>query len=178
MFCGFSMKIVGPGFQRRRRNLLIVEQPRNRDVPDAPLRGTRRLELPRIRLDRLHQVAERLVRRVRAHLHAGRIEVDQAKRREGGARQIGESLVVHHRDLDGDDADRVAVRRRRCDRLVPDHAAPAGAIDHVDRLPEIPLDRACEHARDRVGAPTGSPRHDQRDRTVRILRRPAARDAT
>ena len=52
-----------------------------REVPDAALAGARRLELAGVGLDRGEQVLHRLVRRVGAHLHAGRVGVDQADRR-------------------------------------------------------------------------------------------------
>jgi hypothetical protein len=42
---------------------------------------------------------------------------------------------MHHRDLDGDEADRVAVGRGLRDRAVADDAVAAGAVDDVDRLP-------------------------------------------
>jgi hypothetical protein len=40
------------------------------------------------------------------------------------------------------------VARRRRDRLVPDNAAAAGAIDDVHRFAEVFLNRAREHPRD------------------------------
>ena len=63
------------------------------------------------------------------------------------AGQRGQSLVMHHRDLGGEDADGVPVRRRVGNRLVADHAAAAGSVHDVDRLTEVPL----HHARDRPG---------------------------
>ena len=82
--------------------------------------------------------------------------------------ELGQPLPVHHRDLDGDEADRVAVRRGLRDRAVADDAIAAGAVDDVDRLAEILLQIRAEEARDGVGAAARAPRHDQRDRTIRI----------
>ena len=50
---------------------------------------------------------------------------------------------MHHADLDRDQADGVAVGRRRGDRVVADDAAAAGAVDDVDRLAELLLEQRC-----------------------------------
>jgi hypothetical protein len=156
-------------------NLLIVEQPGKRDVPDAALCGPGRLELPRIGPDRVQQIAEGPIGRVGPHLNRAGIVVDEAERGERGAREIGQPLVVHHRDLHRDDADGVAVRRRPGDGLVPHDAAAAGAIDDVDRLPEVFFHERRDHARDGVGSPTRRPGHDHRQRPGRVLGLSAAR---
>ena len=44
---------------------------------------------------------------------------------------------------------------------MPDHAAAAGAIDHVHRLIEILLQQRGQHARHRVGAAARAPGHDE-----------------
>ena len=131
-------------------------------VPDA-------FSLPGLALIASMHVLDRLVRRIGAHLEAGGIRVDERERlcTTRGV-ELGQALPVHHRDLDGDEADRVAVRRRLRDRAVADDAVAAGAVDDVDGLAEILLEIRGEEARDGIGAAAGAPRNDHRDRTVGI----------
>jgi hypothetical protein len=143
-------------------------------VPDAALAGARRLELAGVRLDRGDEVGDGLVRRVGAHLQAGRVGVDEADRRVRRARDLGEALPVHHADLDRDQPDRVAVGSRARDRLVADDTAAAGAVDDVDRLAEVLLEQRADDARGRVGAAAGAPRDDQRHRALGPRRRGVA----
>jgi hypothetical protein len=133
-------------------------------VPEA-------LNLPGIGLDGGQQVLHRLVRRVGAHLDAGRIGVHQPDGRVRRAGELGQALPVHHADLDGGQADRVAVGRGRRDRRVADDAAAAGAVDHGHGLAEFLLHQAAEDARGGIGAAAGPPGHDQRDRTGRVVLR-------
>ena len=89
--------------------MLLVEQTRERHMPDAALGGAGCLELAGARPDGLQQITEILKRRIRPDLTAAGIEIDEPQRRERGAGQIGEPLMMHHRNLDGDDADGIAV---------------------------------------------------------------------
>ena len=74
---------------------------------------------------------------------------------------------MHQGDLERDETERVTVRRGGRDRLVADHARPAGAVHDVHRLLEIAFQHVGDLAGDRVGAAAGGPRHDQRDRPLR-----------
>ena len=142
-----------------------------REMPDAALTGAGCLELAvRRRLDRVGQLLDVLVRARRVDLHARRVLVHQRQRRVAGRIELGEALMVHHRDLDRDHADGVAVGRRGRDRRMADDARAAGAVDDVERLPEILLENGRDDARGRVGAAAGAPRTDHRHGT----RRPGA----
>ena len=132
-------------------------------VPDA-------LNLPGFALIAATSSLADLVRRIGGDLQAGRIEVDQSDRRVRRAGELGQALPVHHADLDGDHADRVAVGRRRGDRRMADDAAAAGAVDDVDRLAQLLLEQGADDPRRGVGAAAGGPGHDQGDRAFRIRR--------
>ncbi|EEF22314.1 conserved hypothetical protein, partial [Ricinus communis] len=134
-------------------------------VPDAALPGAGRLELARIGLDGLQQVVEVLVGRIVAHGQRGRVEVHQRQRREVARGQLGQALVMHHRNLHRGDADGVAIRRGTGDGLVAHRTIAAGAIDHVDRLAQVLLQQGADDAGRGIGTAAGAPGHDQRDRT-------------
>jgi hypothetical protein len=137
-------------------------------MPDATLTRARRLHLARVRLDRRNQFGHRLVRRVRSNLNTRRVGIDKRDRRVRRAVELGQFLPVHHPDLDGDDADRVAVGRGLGDRAVTDDATAAGAVHDVDRLAQLLFEQYADDAGRRVGAAAGSPRHDQRDRALGV----------
>ena len=132
-------------------------------VPDA-------LNLPGLALIGGDQLGDRLVGRVGGDLHARRVEVDQPDGRVRRAGELGETLPVHHPDFDGDEADRIAVGRRRGDRRVADDAAAARAIDDVDGLADLLFEQRADDPRRCVGAAAGGPRHDEGDRAFRIRR--------
>ena len=139
-----------------------------RQMPDAALARAGRLQLAgRRRLDGVGQVLDRLVGAAGRHLDAGRVLVHEGERRVAVRLQLGEALPVHHRDLDRDDAERVAVGRRGGDGRVADHARAAGAVDDVEGLLELLLEHGRDDARRRIGAAAGAPRTDHGDRTVR-----------
>ena len=137
-------------------------------MPDAALTRAGRLQLAVRRcLDRVRQLLDVLVRARRIDLDAGRILVHQRERRVAGRIEFGEALMVHHRDLDRDHADGVAVGRRGRDRRMADDAGAAGAVDHVERLTEVLLENGGDDARGGVGAAAGAPRTDHRHRARR-----------
>ena len=78
---------------------------------------------------------------------------------------------MHHPDLDGDHADRVAVGCCRRDRRMADDAAAAGPVHDIDRNAQLLLHQAADDPRRRIGAAAGRPRHDHGDRPLRIGRR-------
>src|SRR6266540_3173189 len=83
-------------------------------TPTPP--GSRGLRLPRVRLHVVEELLERPPLGVGRDLDAGGVDVEQ---RHGCELLVGdgrEAHPVHHRDLDGRDGDRVAVRRRRRSR--------------------------------------------------------------
>ena len=155
--------------RRHPRHLTGLESHRRqpadqRQMPDAALAGARCLELAgRRRLDGVGKLLHRLVRRVRFDLDAGRILVHQGKRRVAPRRELGQPLPMHHRDLDRDDAERVAVGRGGGDRRVADDAGAADAVDDIDRLAEILFEQSRDDARGGIGAAAGAPRADQLD---------------
>jgi hypothetical protein len=146
----------------------ILQHAGQREVPDAALPGTGCLHLARTGLDGRDQFGDRLVRRIRRDLDTGGIGVHQADRRIGSAGKVSESLPMHHADLDGDEADGVAVRRRRGNCAVADYATAAGPIDDGDRLAKLFLEQRADDACGRVGTASGGPGHDQLDRAVGI----------
>jgi hypothetical protein len=154
----------------RRVDLQVLQHAGERQVPDAALAGARGLVLAGLGLDGVDQVLDRLVRRIGAHLQAGRIGVDEAERRVRRAFEVGQALPVHHADLDRDQADGVAVGRRLGDRAVADDARATGAVDHVDRLLQLLLEQRADDARGGVGAAARAPGDDQGDRPFRIGR--------
>ena len=72
---------------------------------------------------------------------------------------------MHHHDLDGEEADRIAVRRRGRDGTVTDDTVAAGTIDDRHRLAEIFFQERTDDARHRIGAAARTPRADQLDGT-------------
>jgi hypothetical protein len=84
--------------------------------------------------------------------------------------ELGQTDVMHHRDLDRDQADGVAVGWRLGDRVVADHARAAGAVDHVERLLQFLFQQRGDDARRCVGAAARSPGHDELHRALRVLR--------
>jgi hypothetical protein len=78
----------------------------------------------------------------------------------------GETLPVHHRDLDGRQPDRRAVRAGGGDRAVPDHPAATRAVHDVDLRPEPLGELRADEAGDAVGATARGPRDDQLDRSA------------
>ena len=100
-------------------------------------------------------------------LDAGRILVHQRERRVAVGLELGEALPVHHRDLDRDDAERVAVGGRGGDRRMADDARAAGAVDDVEGLLQLLLQHRRDDARGRVGAAAGAPGADDGDGAVR-----------
>jgi hypothetical protein len=138
-------------------------------VPDAALACARGLELAGgRRFDRVGEVLDGLVRRVRLDLDARRIFVHQRQRRVVFRRQLGQALPVHHRDFHGDDAERVAIRLRGRDRRVADHAGTTGAVDDVDWLAEVFFQQSRDDARGGVCTAACAPRTDHLDRAARI----------
>src|SRR3982074_2319306 len=86
-----------------------------------------------------------------------------------GGGEIGRPWPMHHRDLDRDDAERVAVGRGGRNRRMADDARAADAVDDAHRLPEILLEQSRDDARGGVGAAARAPRADQLDRTGGII---------
>ena len=107
---------------------------------------------------------------IRLDVDRGGVLVDQRERRILLGGEIGQPDPVHQIDLERDETEGVAVGCGGRDRLVADHARPAGAVDDVDRLLEIAFQHLGDLARHRVGAAAGGPRHDQRDRPLRERR--------
>ena len=75
---------------------------------------------------------------------------------------------MHHPDLHRDQAHGVAIGCRLRDRGMSYYATASGAVDHVDGLTELLLEQRADDASGGVGAATGAPRHDKRDRSLRI----------
>ena len=140
-----------------------------RQVPDAALAGARGLHAARVGLGVSQQGADVVVLGVDVDGHAGRIGVVQRDRGIVLVAEFGQADPMHHRDLDRDDADRVAVRLGRGDGLVADDAAAAGAVDHVHRHAELVLHDLGDHPAGGVGAAAGGPGHDHLDRALGIF---------
>ena len=146
-------------------------------MPDTTLPGARRLQLAGVGFDRSQQVVDGLVRCIGAYLNAGRVCVDQRERRIRSTGQLGQPLPMQHADLDGRQADRVAVGSGRGNRRVTDDAVATGAVDDVDRLSQLFFEQRSDDASSGIGAAACAPRHDQGDRTCGIgLRKNRRRD--
>ena len=99
-------------------------------------------------------------------LDARRVLVHQGQRRIAVGLELGQPLPVHHRDFDGDDAERVAVGRSGGDRRMADDARAAGAVDDVEGLLELLLQHRRDDARRGVRAAARAPRADDGDGAV------------
>ena len=78
---------------------------------------------------------------------------------------------MHHRDLDRDDAERVAIGRRRGDRRMADHAGAAGAVDDVEgRLRSFSSTAATMRAVASVPPPAPHGQIDWISRPRRVVR--------
>ena len=77
---------------------------------------------------------------------------------------------MHHRDFNGDHAERVTVRRCLRDRAMSDNAIAARAIDDIDGLTQVLFEVRAEETRNSVGSSARAPWHDQRDRALGIGR--------
>ena len=83
-------------------------------------------------------------------------------------RHVGDQRVVHRVHAHRVEQDGVAVGRRARDRAGADVARAAGAVLDDDRLAHRLVQMQRDDARQDVGRPARRPRHQQRDRAVRI----------
>ena len=76
---------------------------------------------------------------------------------------------MHHADLDGGNANRVAIGRSGGNRRVAHDAAAAGTVDNIHRLAEVFLKQAANDAGSGIGSAASTPGHDQGDGPVGII---------
>src|SRR5262245_42000005 len=137
-------------------------------MPDTALACAGCFQLARWRSsDAVGELLHRLVGARARHLHARWVLVHERERRIAVGLELGEALPVHHRDFDGDDAERVAIGRRRGDRRMTNDARAAGAVDDIEGLLLLLLEHRRDDARGRIRSAAGSPWANDGDRPAR-----------